>query len=259
MGQRELWTREQMILVLGLYLRLPFGKFHHANPDVIKMANLIGRTPSAVAMRLSNYASLDPMLQARGIVGLQGGAERCRDYWNEFMSDRERLIFECEQIKARYEQTSIENKYRVVLDDIPENLSGTTREQIVKVRVNQSVFREIVLGNYNGKCALTGIDIPELLVASHIIPWASNEKERMNPQNGICLSALYDKAFDKGLISFSENCHIMFSCRLKENVGKEYFSSYFEPISDCSLTSQGLKYPVEPRFLEWHRDCVFQR
>lgn len=55
-----------MILVLGLYLRLPFGKFHHSNPEVIKMANLIGRTPSSVAMRLSNYAALDPMLQARG-------------------------------------------------------------------------------------------------------------------------------------------------------------------------------------------------
>lgn len=67
---------------------------------------------------------------------------------------------------------------------------GKTREQIVQVRVNQSVFRQIVLANYDFKCALSGIDIPELLVASHVIPWSYNEEERMNPKNGICLSSL---------------------------------------------------------------------
>lgn len=81
MRTSRFWTREEMILVLGLYLRLPFGKFHHGNPEVICMAELIGRTPSSVAMRLSNYASLDPMLQARGVIGLPGGADKCRSYW----------------------------------------------------------------------------------------------------------------------------------------------------------------------------------
>ena len=61
----------------------------------------------------------------------------------------------------------------------------------MKTRVNQNVFRQIVLANYNKKCAITGIDIPDLLVASHIIPWSKNEEERLNPENGICLSALY--------------------------------------------------------------------
>ena len=78
----------------------------------------------------------------------------------------------------------------------------------VKTRVNQNVFRKIVLANYNGKCALTGIDISELLVACHIIPWSENEQERLNPENGICLSSLYDKAFDKGLIIYRrERCY----------------------------------------------------
>ena len=259
MPATNLWTREEMILVLGLYLRLPFGKFHHSNPEVIKMANLIGRTPSSVAMRLSNYAALDPMLQARGVVGLQGGSEKCRSYWEQFSEDKEGLIFECERILAQYEHTSIERKYRSVLQDIPDNLVGKTREQIVQVRVNQSVFRQIVLANYDFKCALSGIDIPELLVASHVIPWSYNEEERMNPKNGICLSSLYDKAFDQGLISFSDHYHVLFSYRLKENVGKEYFSRYFEPIANYSLNTENLKYPVSPEFLKWHRDCVFER
>ena len=61
----------------------------------------------------------------------------------------------------------------------------------------------MVLSNYDSKCAITGIDIPQLLYASHIIPWSQNENERLNPENGICLSALYDKAIDKGLIGLN--------------------------------------------------------
>ena len=74
-----------------------------------------------------------------------------------------------------------------------------------KRRKGQDYFRRMILANYNCRCALTGIDIPQLLLASHIIPWKdkSHKKERLNPENGICLSALYDKAFDKGLITFS--------------------------------------------------------
>lgn len=116
----------------------------------------------------------------------------------------------------------------------------------------------IVLANYDGKCALTGIDLPELLVASHIIPWVDNEQERLNPENGICLSSLYDKAFDKGLISFSNDQRVLFSTRLKENVGKDYYAKYFEPISDVTLITPR-KYLINPRFLEWHRDCIFNK
>ena len=72
----ELWTREEMILVLNLYLKLPFGKMDARNPDIIQMANLIGRTPNAVALRLVNYASYDPMLKNRGILGMTHGGKK---------------------------------------------------------------------------------------------------------------------------------------------------------------------------------------
>jgi putative restriction endonuclease len=65
-----------------------------------------------------------------------------------------------------------------------------------------------------------------LLFASHIIPWAANEKERLNPENGICLSALYDKAFDKGLIGFDQNLQVIFSTELRKHTSKDYFSKY---------------------------------
>ena len=69
----------------------------------------------------------------------------------------------------------------------------------------------MILSNYNGHCALTGIDIPQLLLASHIIPWSKNKVTRLNPSNGICLSALYDKAFDQGLIGFDQHYKVILS------------------------------------------------
>ena len=144
------------------------------------------------------------------------------------------------------------------LKDIPSGIVGDTKIRQVKIRVNQNVFRQIVLANYDYKCALTGIDIPELLVASHIIPWSENKEERLNPTNGICLSSLYDKAFDQGLISFDSSFKVLFSERLSSNVGKEYFDKYFSPIQNKSL-AETKKYAINPTFLEWHRDCIFNK
>lgn len=255
---KELWTREEMILVLNLYLKLPFGKMDARNPEVIHMAKIIGRTPNAVALRLVNYASYDPLLRQRGISGMTHGGKKCEEYWNEFSNDRDRLLFESERILAQYEGTTIEKKFADDIKDIPEGLVGETKVRQIKARVNQNVFRQIVLANYDGKCALTGIDLPELLVASHIIPWAENKKERLNPENGICLSLLYDKAFDRGLLSFTDENKLLLSSRLKENVGKDYYTRYFEPIESAVLIVPR-KYHVNPQFLEWHRDYVFQK
>ena len=258
MTRNDAWTREEMILVLNLYLKLPFGKMDRRNPDVIHLANIIGRTPNAVALRLVNYASLDPQLKQRGISGMAHGGKKCDEYWHEFINDRERLLFESERILAQWEGTTIEKKFEKEIQDIPQGLVGETKLREVKTRVNQNVFRQIVLANFDGRCALTGIDLSELLVASHIIPWSKDEKERLNPENGICLSSLYDKAFDKGLISFTNDNQVLFSLRLKENVGKNYYSKYFEPIRDAILVSPK-KYQLNPQFLEWHRDCIFNK
>lgn len=255
---RDLWTHDEMILVLNLYLKLPFSKMDRRNRDVIHLANIIGRTPNAVALRLVNYASYDPQLKLRGISGMTHGGKKCGEYWNEYTSDRERLLFESENILAQREGTTIEKKYEQEIRDIPQGITGETKIREVKTRVNQNVFRQIVLSNYDNRCALTGIDLSELLVASHIIPWSRNEQERLNPENGICLSSLYDKAFDKGLISFTDNKRVIFSTRLKENVGKEYYAKYFEPVENVMLVTPR-KYHINPAFLEWHRDCIFNK
>ena len=126
---------------------------------------------------------------------MSGGRRQVEPIWNEFINDMEKLVFESERILAEKENMTIETKFAEILYDT-RNLKGETKIREVKTRVNLNFFRQVVVANYSGKCALTGIDIPDLLVASHIIPWSKNEKERLNPENGICFSALYDKAFD---------------------------------------------------------------
>ena len=118
-------------------------------------------------------------------------------------------------------------------------------------------FRRMILATYDSRCALTGIDIPPLLLASHIIPWADNKKQRLNPCNGICLSALYDKAFDKGYITFSpDDYSVILSSALLENESKDYYDQHFGCIVGRKLTLPS-EYQPSREFLAYHRDEVF--
>lgn len=254
--ERRLWTREELILSLNLYLKLPFGKLHHGTPEIIHLAQIINRTPDAVAMRLSNFASVDPFHKERGIKGLTGGIKQVEPIWIEFINNKEDLLFESERILANLEKQTIESKFAEILSGT-ENLKGETKVREVKTRVNQNVFRQIVLANYNRKCAISGIDLPDLLVASHIIPWSQNEVERLNPENGICLSALYDRAYDKGLIGITENYQIILSSELKTKEKKEYYPSNFGSL--CGIALQlPQKYLPKKEFLQFHLDTVFR-
>ena len=136
---------------------------------------------------------------------------------------------------------------------------GEDKISLTKQRKGQDYFRRMILANYGGRCALTGIDIPQLLLASHIIPWAdkSHKKERLNPCNGICLSALYDKAFDQGLISISpDDYSVVISSVLRENETKEYFDKHFGIIIGKKLMMP-TEYLPNRDFLAYHRDKVF--
>lgn len=255
MATRNLWTKEELILAFNLYLKIPFGKMHSTNKDIIHLANLIGRTSNSVAIRLVNFASVDPALQARGIKGMDGGKNVVKPIWDEFFHNQEELVFLSEQILAQRENSSIENKYKELLFDI-KDLKGEMVTREVKTRVNQSVFRQMVLANYATKCAITGIDIPQLLLASHIIPWSKNEKERLNPENGICLSPLYDKAFDKGIIAINTNYEVILSTELKKKKDSPFFNNHFASIENRRII-EPQSYLPRKEFLEYHLDSVF--
>jgi len=254
--ERRLWTKEELILAFSLYLKLPFGKFHHGNPEIIHLANILNRTSNSIAMRLSNFASVDPYHQNRGVIGLPGGKKQVEPIWNEFINNKEELLFESEKILADFEKQTIEIKFSEILIGT-ENLKGENKVREVKTRVNQNVFRQIVLANYNRKCAITGIDMPDLLVASHIIPWSQNEEERLNPENGVCLSALYDRAYDKGLIGITEKYQILLSTELKAKEKKDFYPFTFGNITGLTLQLPQ-KYLPRKEFLQFHMDTVFR-
>ena len=136
---------------------------------------------------------------------------------------------------------------------------GEDQLSIAKRRKGQDYFRRMILANYRGRCALTGISVPQLLLASHIIPWAdkSHKKDRLNPCNGICLSALYDKAFDKGLITISPDDYtICLSSALREYEMQGDYEKHFG-----GLNGRAIAMPIEHKpnkdFLAYHRDQVF--
>ena len=96
-------------------------------------------------------------------------------------------------------------------------LEGKEREAIVKVRVNQTAFRDGLLKKYR-TCCLCGISNPDLLVASHIKPWrACGPEEKLDINNGLLLCANHDKLFDGGYISFSDEGNIIISSSLSDN------------------------------------------
>jgi putative restriction endonuclease len=204
---QTLWTKEQCILALNLYSKIPFGQMHRTNPEVKELAELIGRVPSAVARKLGNFASLDPKLRERGIKGLPNTSKLDKEVWKEFMQDWDDQFIESEKILAQKKNTTIEKLYKVDLDKY-EQKDGRDTVRMVKVRLDQEIFRGVVLSNFNNQCCITGIKLIKLIVASHITTWRDDTKNRLNPKNGLALNALHDKAFDQHLITVTEGLKI---------------------------------------------------
>lgn len=212
-GQR-LWTRDELILAINLYCKLTFGKMHNRNPQIQELAKLIHRTPGSIAFKLGNFAHFDPTLKARGIGGLPNTSKLDGQIWNEFYNNWDAALIESEKLLAKKKNTTIEKLNHVDVNEIIK--VGMDKEHLVKVRVNQSIFRTMILTTYNYRCCITGISNPELLIASHILPWSFDEKNRLNPMNGLALNALHDKAFDHHLITVDADTYkIKVSSKLK--------------------------------------------
>ena len=95
-------------------------------------------------------------------------------------------------------------------------IAETEREAIVTARVGQGIFRESLIKKYEGRCIVMGVADKRILIASHIRPWAvSTNEQRLSAENGFLLSPLYDKLFDAGLITFSEDGEIVCSKTLE--------------------------------------------
>ena len=251
-SQSRRWTREESIIVFNLYLRIPFKNSNKSHPDVRYIASLIDRTPDAVNMKIGNFGSLDPELKELGIRGLRNASRLDQAVWNEFHDDWQSLIEESEQlIDERKREASLSTS-----GDKDLREGGRDREAVRRVREDQHLFRAAILSAYESRCCVTGLDVESLLVASHIKPWVMSDKtERLNPQNGLCLNALHDRAFDRGIISMSDDYSVMVSeqiARTASSVVQEWLLDY-----NGQRITLPLRFLPRHDFLAWHRENVF--
>ncbi len=142
----------------------------------------------------------------------------------------------------------------LIADDVDiSTIEGKTALREVEVRQNQYVFRKMVLANYQNHCCLTNLPISEVLRASHISEWAKDKDNRMNPENGLCLSATYDAAFDRHLISFDEDYRLIFAPSLKEYCTNEAFKEQFQKLYGKKI-AMPIKFFPSQELLEKHRE-----
>lgn len=212
MSRNPNWTREEHILAFNLYNQIPFGTIHIRNPRLKELAELLGRGVNSVSLKLANFARLDPFHQARGVKGMSHGAKGEAAIWEEFVHDPEALALESERLLALRLGKSLEEVAEIETDDLPK--AGIERDALVKIRVNQSFFRRRILSAYDFRCCVTGLTIRPLLTASHISPWAEDKANRLNPQNGLCLNAVHDRAFDRHLMWIEEGFLVRFAPHL---------------------------------------------
>ncbi|MEX1191929.1 MAG: HNH endonuclease [Brumimicrobium sp.] len=257
---RRLWTREEFMLVMNLYTKIRYGQFNNRNSEVIKLANLINKTPGAVAYKLVHLSSQDPYHQNRGIKGLANPGKNAIEIYRDFQANWDEMLYESEVLLAKYKNKTIEQEYSEWEDvdlEILKTKKGLDKERLVKTRVNQSLFRRIITNNYSNSCAICNLNIDKLLVASHILKWSENEKERLNPENGLCLCNIHDKAFELGYIGIKGDYQLNISEELAI-ISEETYVAMFKRHQNQKIIMPDKFYP-NPSFLDNHYQSTFRK
>lgn len=258
------WTRDELLVALNLYHKLTFGQLHARQPAIVAVAEKLNRGANSVAMKLSNFASLDPALKLRGIKGLEGASTLDRTVWNEFHEDLNetapasedalRKLFGIDETSELEVLPKEGVKVRKRMPSGPTEITAN-----VKQRRGQDYFRVAVLNNFGGRCGVTQLAFRELLIASHILPWGTHISERLNVRNGISLSRLHDAAFDQGLISFDDNLCLLISPRLKAELSQRAVAENFGAYSGQIMHLPDDAALPELAFLAEHRAKKFRK
>lgn len=245
-GRGKPWTRDELILAINLYCKTPFGRIHIHNPEIIELANALGRTPGSISYKLANFASIDPSLNRSGA---SHASKLDHEVWGEFFADWSGMAFESEQ-----RMSDLLGKKSVEAEQAVSEREGITRQTVAKARVNQQFFRKMILSSYDSRCCITGLPLPSLLVASHIVPWSVGKKHRLNPRNGLCLNALHDKAFDTGSITLDDDYRIVLSQDVKARKRDDVALLADYEGHSIRLPS---RFCPDPALVEYHREHVF--
>lgn len=244
---RKSWTELEISDAIELYLRTPFGRIHSRNPEIINLAVRLGRSPSSIALKLTNLASLDDSLDRKG---MSNHSKLDKLVWDGYWTS---LAVEAAKLPTQI----IDQDLGLGLSEFPQtpyqaDFAGKSKLRIVNARQGQQIFRSMILASYASRCAITGIGQPEFLVAGHIRSWASDPDNRLNPRNGLCLNRLHDKAFEDGLITVSEEWRVIYSSKLEPRTRRQ-----MEEIQDTGSLRLPERFRPDPVFLEEHRDSRF--
>jgi putative restriction endonuclease len=245
-----LWSRDELILAFDLYCRIPFQRTKATTPEVKELAGLLHRTPASVARKLGNFGAFDPELKRRSISGLAHGSKLDREIWDEFHNDWSRLVVLAHELRRSLQGDAGQG-------DVPSSppTGPSERTALVKQRVHQGFFRDAVLSSYGSVCCVTGLNIPQCLIASHIVPWRVNESLRADPTNGLCLSATFDRLFDCGLMTITADLTICMS--------NHVLLTAIPSVRDAIVCYHERSIHRPTRFmpsvdcLEWHRENIF--
>lgn len=188
---------------------------------------------------------------------MQNAGKLDKEIYLEFSNNWDDVVFESELLLAQKPPSKDSIVEKVKKEIKFEEKAGIEVIRSVKTRVNQIFFRKVVMSIYDNKCAVSNINLPELLIASHIIPWSRNEKERVNPSNWICPSPLYDKVFDAGLMTIGDNYTLIFSKKLSKVLDKKAYTVFFGNYENQPINLPNKFYP-DQKFLKFHREVIFQ-
>lgn len=240
------------MVAFNLYSKIPFGQIHDYHPDIVKFAEALGRPSASLSWKMCNLASQDPLIDIGGtrIAKMETAVwDEFRASPSDFLEETERLVLALLAGEGVKPPTA-----KLEAKEFPQ---GETRERTVKVRFNQPLFRKFVLSAYESRCCITGISVPALLTASHIIPWKENHKERINPHNGLCLNALHDRAFDRGLITVTPDFVVRVSPKLK-SAAEDSPKMRFVLDAEGKKIAMPKRYAPGEQFLDFHNSRIFQ-
>lgn len=239
---------------MGLYLQTPFKDISGNNSDIIQLANILERKPNAVSFKMLNLATLDPSVKRMGKKGFKNRSKTDDIIWNKYYPRLDKLAVDYEEILKKYQHETRESGLFII--DTP----GYDVEITTTARIGQNLFRRNVLAQYDYECCITRISIEEMLIASHIKPWAkSTEYEKIDSRNGLCMNPLHDRAFDMGLITINPDEYtLVYSDKIKKELPYDIYSSYFGKYEDVPIklpNSESLS--PNRHHLKYHYDEIF--
>ena len=251
---REPWTREETLVAFNRYWHIPFGRLDRNNPEIIALADQMGRTPSSVSKKMCNLANQDPATPQKGFSHVSKLDLRV---WKEYHAAPDDLIFESEVAIAALNKQKVEERAEIEADivNLPE---GKERKRLVKVRTNDAFFRRAVFSAYRKQCCITGLTTQGLLNACHIVPWSVDVREGLNPRNGLCINVLHHKAFDLGLMTVTPDGMIKISPRWIESVGSSERAAFAVKCAGRKI-DMPMRFQPAQKFLEYHNREIFER